>query len=114
MPGFAVSAGCEGTVFIWIKCGGERVSKNCVIFLNKRRANTFVQIENAVTTLMFYNDTVFSNILTACGQKLLFWHNVTTVMERVCSQTQLCQLRCLMTIFDNYMFRPLLAIFRFI
>ena len=30
----------------------------------------------------------------------------------VCSQTQLCQLRCLMTILDNYMFRPLLAIFR--
>ena len=33
-------------------------------------------------------------------------------LERVCSQTQLCQLRCLMTILDNYMFRPLLAIFR--
>ena len=32
--------------------------------------------------------------------------------ERVCSQTQLCQLRCLMTILDNYMFRSLLAIFR--
>ena len=28
------------------------------------------------------------------------------------SQTQLSQLRCLMTILDNYMFRPLLAIFR--
>ena len=27
-------------------------------------------------------------------------------------QQQLCQLRCLMTILDNYMFRPLLAIFR--
>ena len=34
-------------------------------------------------------------------------------MERVCSQTQLCQLRCLMTILDNYMFRPLLASFGF-
>jgi len=34
------------------------------------------------------------------------------VLERVCSQTQLCQLRCLMTILDNYMFRPLLAILR--
>ena len=34
------------------------------------------------------------------------------VLERVCSQTQLCQLRCLMTILDNYMFRLLLAIFR--
>ena len=34
------------------------------------------------------------------------------VLERVCSQTQLCQLRCLMTVLDNYMFRPLLAIFR--
>jgi len=33
-------------------------------------------------------------------------------LERVCSQTQLCQLRCLMTTLDNYMFRPLLAIFR--
>ena len=33
-------------------------------------------------------------------------------LERVCSQTQLCQLRCLMTILDNYMFWPLLAIFR--
>ena len=33
-------------------------------------------------------------------------------LERVCSQTQLFQLRCLMTILDNYMFRPLLAIFR--
>ena len=33
-------------------------------------------------------------------------------LERVCSQTQLCQLRCLMTILDNYMFRSLLAIFR--
>ena len=33
-------------------------------------------------------------------------------LERVCSQTQHCQLRCLMTILDNYMFRPLLAIFR--
>ena len=37
------------------------------------------------------------------------WH---IELERVCSQTQLCQLRCLMTILDNYMFRPLLAIFR--
>ena len=35
-----------------------------------------------------------------------------TELERVCSQTQLCPLRCLMTILDNYMFRPLLAIFR--
>ena len=34
-------------------------------------------------------------------------------LERVCSQTQLCQLRCLITILDKYMFRPLLAIFRF-
>ena len=33
-------------------------------------------------------------------------------LERVCSQTQLCQLRYLMTILDNYMFRPILAIFR--
>ena len=33
-------------------------------------------------------------------------------MERVCSQTQLCRLRRLMTILDNYMFRPILAIFR--
>jgi hypothetical protein len=33
-------------------------------------------------------------------------------LERVCSQTQLCQLRCLMTLLDIYMFRPLLAIFR--
>jgi hypothetical protein len=33
-------------------------------------------------------------------------------LERVCSQTQLCQLRCLMTVLDNYMFRPLLAIVR--
>jgi len=33
-------------------------------------------------------------------------------LERVCSQTQLCQLRRLMTILDNYMFRPLVAIFR--
>ena len=35
-------------------------------------------------------------------------------MERVCSQTQLCQLRCFndCTILDNYMFQPLLAIFR--
>ena len=32
-------------------------------------------------------------------------------LERVCSQTQLCQLRRLMAILDNYMFRPLLAIF---
>ena len=32
-------------------------------------------------------------------------------LERVCSQTQLCQLWWLMTILDNYMFRPLLAIF---
>jgi len=32
--------------------------------------------------------------------------------KRVCSQTQLCQLRCLMTIRDNYMLRPLLAFFR--
>ena len=37
---------------------------------------------------------------------------VWSTMERVCSQTQLCQLRCLMTILDNYMFRPLMAIFR--
>ena len=36
----------------------------------------------------------------------------TDILERVCSQTQLCQLRCLMTKLDNYMFRPLLAIFR--
>ena len=35
-----------------------------------------------------------------------------SVPERLCSQTQLCQLRCLMTILDNYMFRSLLAIFR--
>jgi len=35
-----------------------------------------------------------------------------TAFERVCSQTQLCQLRRhLMAILDNYMFRPLLAIF---
>jgi len=33
-------------------------------------------------------------------------------LERVCGQTQLCQLRCLMTILDKYMFRPLLANFR--
>ena len=33
-------------------------------------------------------------------------------LERVCSQTQLCRLRCLMAILDNYMFRPILAIFR--
>ena len=35
-------------------------------------------------------------------------------LERVCSQTQLCQLRCFndYTILDNYMFQPLLAIFR--
>ena len=90
----------------------DRVSKYCVIFFNKRIANTFVQNENAVPKLMFYNDSVFSNIHTACGHKLLLWHNVTTVLERVCSQTQLCQLRSLMTLLDNYMFRPLLAIFR--
>ena len=34
------------------------------------------------------------------------------LLERICSQTQLCQLRCLMTVLDNYMFRPLLAIVR--
>ena len=33
-------------------------------------------------------------------------------LERLCSQTQLCKLRRLMTILDNYMFRPLVAIFR--
>ena len=33
-------------------------------------------------------------------------------LERVGSQTQLCQLRRLMTILDNYMFPPLLTIFR--
>ena len=33
-------------------------------------------------------------------------------LERVCSQTQLCQLRCLMSVLDSYMFWPLLAIFR--
>ena len=33
-------------------------------------------------------------------------------LERVCSQTQLCQLRCLMIILDTYMFWLLLAIFR--
>ena len=37
----------------------------------------------------------------------------TFKLERVCSQTQLCQLNVLMTILDNYMFWPLLAIFRF-
>jgi len=37
---------------------------------------------------------------------------MNNALERVRSQTQLCQLRCLMTILDSYMFRPLLAIFR--
>ena len=43
------------------------------------------------------------------------WHAATKKwleLKRVCSQTQLCQLRCLVTILDTYMFRPLLAIFR--
>jgi len=38
--------------------------------------------------------------------------NFKIQLERVCGQTQLCQLRCLMTVLDNYMFRPLLATFR--
>ena len=37
---------------------------------------------------------------------------VFNTLERVCSKTQLCQLGCLITILDNYMLRPLLAIFR--
>ena len=45
-----------------------------------------------------------SNVICSC--------DLGTLLERVCSQTQLCQLRCLMTILDSYMFRPLLAIFR--
>ena len=48
----------------------ERVNKKIVIFLNKRMANTFVQNENAVTTLMFYNNSVFSNIHRACGTQV--------------------------------------------
>ena len=41
-----------------------------------------------------------------------FHENLHRELERVCSQTQLCQWRCSVTILDNYMFRPLLAIFR--
>ena len=33
-------------------------------------------------------------------------------VEGAVSCSGICQLRCLMTILDNYMFRPLLAIFR--
>ena len=47
--------------------------------------------------------------LTWTCQRLSY---ISLLLGRVCSQTQLCQLRCLMTILDNYMFRPLLAIFR--
>ena len=43
---------------------------------------------------------------------VLLVQRLSLELERVCSRTQLCQLRCLMTILDNYMFRPLLAIFR--
>ena len=46
-------------------------------------------------------------MLGSVSSSLCVWE-----MERVCSQTQLCQLICLMTILDSYMFRPLLAIFR--
>jgi hypothetical protein len=72
MTGFAVSVGCEGTVFIWTtwKRERERINKKSVIFLNKRMSNTFVQNENAVTTLMFNNDSVFSNIHRGCGTQV--------------------------------------------
>jgi hypothetical protein len=69
MTGFAVSGGCEGGVLIWTKWEGELAS-NFFILLNKQIANTFVQNETAVTTHMFYNDTVFSNIHTACEKQV--------------------------------------------
>jgi len=45
------------------------------------------------------------------GRKLTRITNDKWQLEMVCSQTQLCQ-DVLMTILDNYMFRPLLVIFR--
>jgi len=51
--------------------------------------------------------TNYQTLLGSVSSPLCVWK-----LERVCSQTQLCHLRCLMTILDNYMFRPLLAIFR--
>ena len=40
------------------------------------------------------------------------FHFSIFLLEMLCSQIQLFQLRCLMTILDSYMFRPLLAIFK--
>jgi hypothetical protein len=42
------------------------MANNFVRFMNKRIENTFVQNDNTVTILMFYNDTVFSNIDKEC------------------------------------------------
>ena len=48
------------------------------------------------------------NVLGSVSSSLCVCEN----WKGICSQTQLCPLRCLMTIIDNYMFRPLLAIVR--
>ena len=85
-------------------------------------------MHQCIKYILFLNDTLhvsdglsvhhqeFKTVHTAVKQTLL-WKCVIPVvcvrkLQRVRSQTQLCQLGCLMTILDSYMFRPLLAIFR--
>jgi len=58
------------------------------------------------------NTTIVQRLSNAALQQFVANSELKNMLERVFSQTQLCQLRCLMTILDNYMFRPLLAIFR--
>ena len=60
----------------------------------------------------FLNDNLTRCFVSVWNLISLAEESTYIVLERVCSQTQLCQLRCLMTVLDNYMFRPLLAVFR--
>ena len=48
-------------------------------FLNKRITNTFVPNDKAVTSLVFFYDSVFSNIYKECEAQVVVSHNVTTV-----------------------------------
>ena len=65
--------------------------------------------DNLLFSLYGYSNRLNNIVLL---EKALFLCEHYQHMGRVCSQTQLCQLRCLVTILENYMFRPLLAIFR--
>jgi len=102
---------CSGSmrvgVTLWFGWGGVvSVCRLKQCFSLHPDTNTTHEITQQISRKLLRINVLTSETCWDWNNKKNKWHQVGLFIQ------QPCQLRCLMTILDNYLFRPLLAIFR--